>query len=135
MAQPSKYLTWSEIACKDGTPYPYDFIQEGRLHQLVTMFENIRNIYNKPLIVLSAFRTPEWNKKIGGAKHSQHVQGRALDLKPPKGVSVTTFYNDVKSFAKLFGIHGLGQYQTFIHVDFRPIEDIVYWSSDLKKDS
>lgn len=135
MSKPSKHLTWAELACKDGTSYPYEYAQDGRLVKLVTMFEDIRSIYNKPITVISAFRTPEWNRKIGGAKHSQHVQGRALDLKPPKGISIEQFYEDIKYHAYAFGIRGIGRYKTFIHVDFRPSSTIVYWTSGLKKDS
>lgn len=34
-----------------------------------------------PLLVVSGYRTPEHNRDVGGATRSQHVQGRAIDLR------------------------------------------------------
>lgn len=124
---PSDHLYWSELACKDGTPYPSQFIADGRALQLAVMFENVRSIWNKPLIVGSAYRTPNWNRKVGGAKNSQHLHGRALDLKPPRGINSRLFYEEIRKNAKAFGIFGIGLYPTFVHVDIRPTLRIVYW--------
>lgn len=33
----------------------------------------------------SGYRTPEHNKQIGGAPKSAHVQGKAIDIRDPKG--------------------------------------------------
>jgi len=128
MNGPSTHLTWEELACKDGTPYPEEFKLDGRVFILALVFEDIRAIYRKPIIILSAFRTTTWNAKVGGAKFSQHIQGRALDLKPPFNVDVNKFYKDIKDNADCFGIHGLGKYLTFVHVDIRPIDNLVTWN-------
>jgi uncharacterized protein YcbK (DUF882 family) len=132
---PSQHLSWKELACKDGTPYPDDFVRDGRCGKLAIMFENIRSLYGKPIIVLSAYRTKAHNKRVNGAPNSQHLHGRALDLKPPEGITLDRFYKDIKHFAQIFGIHGIGKYQTFIHVDIRPIERIAYWNGIGVKDS
>jgi len=140
----SLHINWDELACKDGpnhtvgTPYPSEFINDGTAHKLSTMFENIRSLFNdKPITILSAFRTIEHNKKIGGATKSQHLFGRALDLKPPVGISIDKFYNTIKEFAVLFKITGIGKYKTFVHVDFRPSSNgrITYWKGIGVKDS
>lgn len=132
---PSTHLTWEELACKDGTPYPTKFIVEGRAAQLSMMFEDIRSLYDKPITILSAYRTPAWNKHVGGARNSQHVEGRALDLRPPKGVKLQKFYNDIRANVKEFGIHGIGLYPTFVHVDIRPTKTLAVWSGNGVKDS
>src|SRR5690606_9510833 len=77
---PSQHLSWKELACKDGTPYPDEFKLDGRVFQLAAVFEDIRRVCgNKPIRINSAYRSPAHNKKIGGARNSQHLHGRALD--------------------------------------------------------
>lgn len=132
---PSDHLTWDELACKDGTAYPSKFKADGRAFRLARLFERIRALYDKPIIVLSAYRTPAHNKKVGGARLSQHLEGRALDLRPPKGITVDQFYFDIHSHSDFFGIHGIGKYKTFVHVDIRPIGKLVAWKGEGVKDS
>lgn len=132
---PSEHLSWKELACKDGTPYPDKYKLDGRATKIALVFEDIRSIYGLPITVLSAYRTPEHNRKIGGAKNSQHLEGRALDLRPPKGISIDQFYKDIKFKVDDFGIRGIGRYQTFVHVDIRPTFKLVSWSGDGVKDS
>ena len=44
------------------------------------VFEPIRAHLNKPIKINSGFRSAVVNKRIGGAKTSQHVLGEAMDL-------------------------------------------------------
>lgn len=44
------------------------------------IFEPLREFFGKPIAVTSFFRTKEVNKKIGGAKNSQHTLGQAMDI-------------------------------------------------------
>lgn len=136
MNGPSEHLSWKELDCHDGTAYPRRFIDDGRVFQLADVFERIRELIgNKPITILSAYRTPTWNKKIGGAKASQHMQGRALDLKTPKGYTTIQFYKLIKANCDRFGIHGIGLYPTFVHIDIRPTDHLVVWSSSMPKES
>lgn len=136
MNGPSRHLSWNEVACNDGTPYPRRFIDDGRVFKLAEVFEEIRHLCgDKPIVVLSAYRTPEWNRKVGGAPASQHMQGRALDLRPPEGLTVRQFYQLIKANYKELGIHGIGFYKTFVHIDIRPIDHLVAWSSTMAKES
>lgn len=136
MNGPSTHLSWKELACNDGTPYPQRFIDDGRVFKLAEAFESIRYLCgDRPITVFSAYRTPRWNTKVGGAPKSQHVQGRALDLKPPKGMSAEQFYNLIKTNYKELGIQGIGLYKTFVHIDVRPTKHLVVWSSTMPKES
>ena len=132
---PSKNLSWKELSCKDGTQYPARFIADGRVFRLAQVFESIREMYGLPIIVLSAYRSITHNRKIGGAKNSQHTHGRALDLAPPAGININHFYEDIRQNVSMFGITGIGRYKTFVHVDIRPGERLVAWIGSGKKDS
>lgn len=132
---PSKNLSWDEMACKDGVPYPEDW-RTNRAIMLSGVFELIRiRCGDVPIKILSCYRTESHNKSIGGAKNSQHVQGRAMDLRPPKGWDVDRFYKLIKGLATITNIGGIGKYLTFVHVDVRPTENVVYWSGNGTKDS
>ncbi|HYE87723.1 MAG TPA: D-Ala-D-Ala carboxypeptidase family metallohydrolase [Vicinamibacterales bacterium] len=136
--RPSPHLTFAELACKDGTPYPIEFILDGRLARLAVVFEAIRAAAgHKPIAVVSAYRSPEYNRRIGGARHSQHVQGRALDLQPPSGISVGRFHALITELARthLKDLKGIGRYRTFVHIDTRPSMRLVAWTGTGAKDT
>lgn len=136
MSGPSRHLSWKELACNDGTSYPREFIDDGRVFKLADAFEQIRSLCGGyPIRVLSAYRTPSWNRKVGGAPKSQHVEGRALDLKPPSHLTVKQFYDLIRANHKDFGIQGMGLYRTFVHIDIRPSTVLVAWSSTMAKES
>ncbi len=44
------------------------------------VFQPLRDAFGCPIYVSSGYRSPELNVAIGGAKRSQHMEGRALDL-------------------------------------------------------
>lgn len=123
MYGPSPHLSWAELSCKDArrTPYPPEW-RESRAVPLAQEFERIRAAVGAPILILSAYRTPEHNRAIGGARESQHVQGRALDLRPPTGVTLAQFYALIRGIALCedSAIYGLGRYPAFVHIDLRP---------------
>ena len=125
---PSPHLEWHELRCADGTPYPPEFIP--RLVPLVVEFEFVRALLGgKPIRVNSAYRTEEWNRRVGGVKSSQHVQGRALDMKhrnPKKLLEACLFrYRNYHQSA----IRGLGLYSWGVHMDTRLRDHLARWSA------
>ena len=127
---PSTHLSWRELACHDGTPYPAEWVVERAL-PLAEAFEDVRAACGGlPIRVLSAFRTTEHNRKVGGARTSQHVQGRALDLCPPGEMSVDAFHDIILRVARTPGsrIRGIGKYRTFVHLDIRPSDRLSRWT-------
>jgi len=134
MTGPSTHLTWTELACKDGTPYPAEW-RETRAVDLAHAFERVRAACGgHPLTVLSAYRSPAHNRAIGGAPKSQHVEGRAVDVRPPAGMAVETFAMLIKANAAAWGIRGVGVYRTFVHLDTRPTTRLVAWGGTGAKD-
>jgi len=125
MTGPSPRLSWAELACKDGTPYPQQW-RTTRARDLAAAFEAVRDAVGLPLVVLSGYRTSAHNRSIGGARASQHVEGRALDLLPPRGWTVTQLAAVV---AGVPSVRGIGIYEAggFVHIDVRPSERRVVW--------
>lgn len=124
---PTEHLSWNELKCKDGTPYPHEW-RNNRAIELGELFEFVRLLCGRqPINILSAYRTPTHNLKVGGAKNSQHLYGRALDLRPPEGMHIDTFYQIIKSMRLSSSLKGLGKYSTFIHIDTRPTIYRAYW--------
>jgi uncharacterized protein YcbK (DUF882 family) len=128
---PSPHLRWTELACADGTPYPIDW-RATRAVPLAREFERLRAQLDRgPIRILSAYRTAAYNARVpGAAKASQHVFGRALDLKPPRGCSVADLLAAVSAVAGRpdSAIRGIGEYAWGVHVDIRPGPRLVRWS-------
>lgn len=52
-------------------------------------FEPLRNHFSVPIKISSFYRCDELNKKIGGAKGSQHTLGEAIDIQAKPGGILT----------------------------------------------
>lgn len=133
----TEHFDSNEFTCKDGTLYPEKWI-ESRLKPLCEQLEVLRTRFGTPIEILSGYRTPEHNRKVGGARSSQHLQGRAADfvvnatgLHPASVHSeVLKMYNEGK-----LKIGGLGLYASFVHIDIRKSVKLIRWQGKGKKDS
>lgn len=103
-----------EFACKDGT----DIVKVNRT--LLQMLQQIREHFSKSVIINSGYRTIAYNSKAGGAKSSYHLNGQAADIRI-SGISPIK----VAAYAESLGVHGIGLYASFTHVDIR--ERKYYW--------
>lgn len=103
-----------EFACRDGS----DLILIST--ETVELLDKIREFYGAPVHINSGYRTPSYNRRIGGAKHSQHCKGTAADF-TVAGVTPQKVRADIRS-GKVFGEHtgGLGSYPCFTHIDTGP---------------
>ena len=108
--QVREHFKVKEFACKDGNNLV--LVNE----KLADLLENIREHFEKPVHINSAYRTESWNDKVGGKKYSKHLAGEAADIwvkdVTPKKVAI---YAD-----SVLGIHGgIICYTNFVHVDVR----------------
>ena len=99
-----------EFACTDGSD-PI-FIDS----ELVSVLQKIRTHFGRAVTITSAYRTPPKNKACGGTTYSQHLYGRAADIKV-KGVTPKKVSAYAETLLKNKG--GIGTYATFTHIDTR----------------
>lgn len=99
-----------EFACTDGSD-PI-FIDT----ELVNILQKIRNHFGKSVTITSAYRTPTKNKACGGETYSQHLYGKAADIKV-NGVTPKKVAAYAETVLKNKG--GIGTYSTFTHIDIR----------------
>ena len=94
------------------------------MRHLAWTLQLIRDEYGKPIRVNSGYRSPEYNKEIGGATKSQHMYARAADLAPWSGRDddLADLVNAIERLVITGKIPngGIGTYRTFVHYDIRP---------------
>lgn len=61
--------------------YPSCYTHLVNLADLWNTLDFIREELGRPIIVNSAFRSPEVNKQVGGCKSSYHLVGRSADIR------------------------------------------------------
>ena len=106
----STHFRVKEFACTDGSdPIFVD-------SDLVNILQKVRTHFGAAVTITSAYRTPGKNKAVGGETYSQHLYGRAADIKV-KGVSPKKVAAYAETLLKNKG--GIGIYSTFVHVDVR----------------
>jgi len=108
----------SEFDCKDGSKMPPEVFNNILL--LVKELQTLRDFIGKPITINSGYRSPEYNKKIGGASRSQHLLGKAADIRV-EGVSPRELRGVIEELIKdgRLSFKGIGAYSNFIHVDIR----------------
>ncbi|KQT17420.1 hypothetical protein ASG31_08395 [Chryseobacterium sp. Leaf404] len=118
--QLTQNFSLEEFACKDGTPVPASLYPN--IKKLAQNLQVLRDHVGKPVVLNSGYRTPSYNKKIGGAKDSQHPKANAGDIKIA-GMTPKQVHSTILQLIKEGKMHngGLGLYSTFVHYDVRPV--------------
>ena len=60
---------------------PNDPIVIENLEHTIEQLDELRRLYEHPIIITSGYRCPALNKAVGGKPNSQHVKGQAADIK------------------------------------------------------
>lgn len=112
MGKLSEIFDESEFSCRCGCGF--NIVSP----ELIAVLERLRNHFNSPVIINSGCRCQEYNRKIGGARESQHVQGTAADIVVMfKTPALVADYLEYQYPDK----HGVGRYNRFTHIDVRTI--------------
>ena len=110
MGDLSAHFSKKEFACKCGCgtckPAP----------ALIEKLEKFRELCGgEPMHINSAHRCAKHNKASGGSPHSQHLLGKAADVRKIPGMSI----DKMAHLAEQAGFNGIGKYRSFVHVDVR----------------
>lgn len=124
------YASWRDVPesawrWKNFSPREMACRGTGRLlvnEDAMDRLQALRDELGVPLIIRSAYRSPEHNRSVGGATRSKHMDGIAFDVavanhNPSRFITV----------AQRHGFRGIGTYPRsgFIHVDTR--ENAASW--------
>lgn len=107
MGDLSAHFSRVEFDCKDGT-------HAHPSQALILALEKLRAIIGKPIPIVSGYRTPEYNARVGGAKQSRHMYNDAADI--------SRFLRVTVAQAIQAGFTGIGKRDDgiVVHVDMRP---------------
>ena len=80
--------------------------------------EDIRDLLGgKPVLISSAYRSPEVNKAVGGSANSQHTKGEAVDFTCPKFGTPREIVTKIKDSPLLFDQLIL-EFDRWVHISF-----------------
>lgn len=113
----TKHFAVPELACNDGTPVPPKYYNNA---VLICGRAEVLRAKMGPLHVNSGYRTPSYNKRVGGATASKHLTCSALDLRSVMGVwtgpeLAAAYRLLIEEGALPDG--GVGEYAGFVHID------------------
>jgi uncharacterized protein YcbK (DUF882 family) len=116
--QLTKNFKLSEFRCRDGSDVPEDLMMN--VERLAENLQVLRDHIGKPIRVISGYRSPTYNRKIGGARKSQHMVAKAADIKV-SGMHPDDVRQEILTLIKegKMAVGGVGRYTTFTHYDIR----------------
>ena len=83
-AKLSDHFTLGEMTKSSSHPEVYNIPSHeaiANLKRVCGWLEVLREMYGKPIIINSGYRSPQLNKKIGGVPTSNHLTGCAVDIR------------------------------------------------------
>jgi Peptidase M15 len=119
-------LTWGE-ATKNCTRIPTanEYVQNAI--KLAKVWGEVRDKFGEPIYITSGYRPPHVNRSIGGARMSQHLYFRALDMQPLNG-DFKKLWEVLKAsdFTGLGDAVFMGRNKGFFHGDIRPSSRVIF---------
>ena len=107
-------FTYSEFIGNSDT-FGIDNIDRALFEKFITKLQTARTIAKTRFIITSWYRSPEYNKKVGGVADSAHVAGIAVDIaftdSHQKFLIVSSLF--ICGFKRI----GISDKNNFVHVD------------------
>ena len=117
-----KYFSFTEMISTVSTAQENNLPDWDDINRLLELcrwiLDPVREMYSKPIVVTSGFRTSFLNRLVGGVTTSQHMQGLAADLRcdDPKALFDLIAESDLP-FDQLIYY----QKRKFVHVSYSPV--------------
>lgn len=114
----TKNFSSEEFRCHDGNEVPCELLPN--VTKLAEQLQIIRDEIGAPIHINSGYRSPEYNKKIGGAPKSQHQLAKAADI-TTKSLTPRKLYDLIEKLITEGKVMqgGLGVYNSWVHYDVR----------------
>ena len=109
-------LFWSDTALKHNivnTPTDLDVIRNLKI--LATVLEQFWWLVDD---ITSGYRSPKLNKLVGGVPNSRHVQGLAIDFKPPTTYGIGEAVSAIAAL-EIEAIEDIIPYDNHIHIELK----------------
>ena len=124
----TKNFNIKEFECKCGCKMP-EFVKKN----VIELAENLQIIRDEVgrLDLTNSYRCKDHNSDVGGSTSSQHLVGKAADVKSKsiKPKEMAQIVNDLMKNEKI-KTGGIGIYNTFTHIDIRGVR--ARWSKTTK---
>ena len=95
---------------------PDDMNILSNICRLAAFLQTIRNELHLPIIVNSAYRSPEVNAKVGGVSSSYHVKGLAADIRSSDMDKLLTILHSHLMEIDQLGIYYNSTTQLWFHI-------------------
>lgn len=109
----NKYFKRSEFACRCGCGF--DTVDA----ELLAVLTDLRETVGEPLVITSGCRCAEHNQKVGGAKNSVHMTGKAADVRFQSNSKTPVSALHQILLEKYPDKYGIASADSFTHIDVR----------------
>lgn len=108
----------SEFHSKDGVEVPKKY--RGNVQLLMEQLEVLQDALGADIKINSGYRSPSHNSAVGGVSSSQHLLGKAADIRTSSHTP-SQIKNKIESLISQGKMKqgGVGLYPTFVHYDIR----------------
>jgi hypothetical protein len=87
--------------------------------RVIELADEVCRRFGRPATIISGYRSPSYNSSVDGARRSQHMLGKAIDVVFDGGALTNDEKNRVIAIASAVGFVGIGIYNTSFHFDLR----------------